>query len=42
MTPKSFPIGLSTCGNKPLDEKSLLAMKASGIDYLKLSKLCLK
>ena len=34
---KTFPIGLSTCGNKPLDEKSLLAMKASGIDYLELS-----
>ena len=32
-----YPIGLSTCGNKPLDEQSLIELKESGIDFIELS-----
>ena len=38
MTPyHAYPVGLSTCGNKPLDKQSLQNMKNCGIDHLELS-----
>lgn len=33
----SYPIGLSTCGNKPLDSKGFIEMKEHGIDVIELS-----
>lgn len=32
-----LPIGLSTCGNKPLNEQGFAAMKEAGIDVIELS-----
>ena len=37
MSTKKFPVGLSTCGNKPLDEDAFIRMKSAGIDALELS-----
>jgi len=34
---KTNPIGLSTCGNKPLDEQGFASMKEAGIDVIELS-----
>lgn len=34
---KTYPVGLSTCGNKPLDEKAFITMRDSGIDVIELS-----
>lgn len=32
-----LPVGLSTCGNKPLDENGFIRLQAAGIDALELS-----
>ena len=36
-TNRKFPVGLSTCGSKPLDEAAFIQMKNAGIEALELS-----